>query len=75
MFYTGVVLTCEILIFVMFLVIVENSAHAGGNEEDPGLSTSNGLSIVEDESEVAVDIIFLKLFRGLDAFPGGCNLY
>ncbi len=75
MFYTGVVLTCEILIFVMFLVIVENSANEGGNEVDPGLSASNCLSIVKDKSEVAVDIIFLKLFRGLDTFPGGCNLY
>lgn len=56
-------------------VPIQDTADEGGDEEDAGLGGSDGLYFGEEEGEVAVDaVLLLEDARGLDSFPGRCDL-
>jgi hypothetical protein len=52
-----------------------HSADERRNESHASLRTRNGLGEAEEKGEVAVNVfVTLELARGLDTFPGRCDL-
>jgi len=52
-----------------------NSANEWGDQCHASFSTGNGLSEAKEKSEIAVyALVALELSRGLDTFPGRCDL-
>ncbi len=53
---------------------VQDTAHERRDQEGAGIGAGSGLDIREQQGEVAVYTLFLQLFSGANAFPGGRNL-
>ena len=71
-FYPGIIGTNKIFSGV-FLVPVENAANERRDEFNTAFCAGDRLSERKQEREVAVDALFLELFGGFDAFPGGSD--
>lgn len=69
------VLLLGVLLLVVGLEPVEDSADEGGDEVGTGLGSADGLDEREHEGEVGVDaVVALKNLGGLDTLPSGGDL-
>lgn len=70
---TGVFLS-GIVTVILSLVEIENTTDERRNQSNVSLGASNSLDKREQESQVAVDALFLELLSSLDTLIGGGNL-
>lgn len=69
------VLLLGVLLFVVSLEPIKDTADEGRDEVGAGLSSSNSLGEREHEGQVGVDaVVALEDLSSLDSFPGGSDL-
>ena len=69
------VLLLGVLLLLVGLVPIKDTANEGGDEESAGLGGSDSLGLGEKQGQVAVDAVLgLQDVGSLDTFPGGGDL-